>query len=52
MLTGPQTIKIERMRAKNLSFSREYSLDDSALVKARADLRDLIASLMLIYVLV
>jgi len=36
--------KIERMRAQKPSISRKYSLDDSVLVKARADLRDLIAS--------
>ena len=36
--------KIEIMRAQKPSISRKYSLDDSVLVKARADLRDLIAS--------
>ena len=36
--------KIERMRAQKPSISRKYSVDDSVLVKARADLRDLIAS--------
>ena len=36
--------KIERMRAQKPSISRKYSVDDSVLVKARADLRDLVVS--------
>ena len=36
--------KIERMRAQKPSISRKYSLDEAVLVKARADLRDLVVS--------